>query len=207
MSVASESKSSDRRIRRSWRSRYKAASADTRDVTIDAQIQGNVRRRANECWIWYCWLYKSRKSIYTSKYYVYNGSITLMFAVYVAVIYFVFLICICVLAVLVTIVVQYLHLRTESKPFRAMPSWVSGDICVPYIKFIQATRNYILPHLFSVRLSSHTGVPRLIKGIFNLTAVTIFKLVASTLNHIDWFTDWVSNQLHLHVRFHSSENM
>ena len=60
-----------------------------------------------------------------TRYYVYNGSITLMSVVYVAVIYFVFLICICVLAVLVTIVVQYLHLRSESKPFRAMPSWVS----------------------------------------------------------------------------------
>ena len=44
--------------------------------------------------------------------------------------YFLFLIGICVLAVVVTIVVQYLHLRSESKPFMEIPSWVCTDCCV-----------------------------------------------------------------------------
>jgi len=48
-----------------------------------------------------------------------------VFAVYVAVKYFMFLICICVFAVLVTVVVQYLYLRSESKPLAAMSIWVS----------------------------------------------------------------------------------
>ena len=60
-----------------------------------------------------------------SKYYVYKASNALVFALYVAVKYFMFLICICVLAVLVTVVVQYLYLRSESKPLAVMSIWVS----------------------------------------------------------------------------------
>jgi len=45
--------------------------------------------------------------------------------------YFLFIICICVMAVMDTIAVQYLHVRSESKPFRAIPIWVcrNSHIC------------------------------------------------------------------------------
>jgi len=57
--------------------------------------------------------------------YVPKASNALMFGVYVAVVYFMFLICISVLVIVVTIVVQYTHLRSESKPFTEMPTWVN----------------------------------------------------------------------------------
>ena len=46
-------------------------------------------------------------------------------AVHVAVIYFVFLICICIFAVVATVVIQRVHFSSETKPFAAMPIWVS----------------------------------------------------------------------------------
>jgi len=48
---------------------------------------------------------------------------------YVVVVYFVFLISICILVVVVTMVVQRLHLRSETKPFVAMPTWVNAHSC------------------------------------------------------------------------------
>ena len=47
----------------------------------------------------------------------------------VAVIYFLFLIFIMVSAVVFTIIVQRLHLRSDTKPLKAMPMWVSGCVC------------------------------------------------------------------------------
>jgi len=53
-----------------------------------------------------------------------------LFAMYVAVLYFVFLICIMVVSVVVTIVVKHIYLRSASKPFTPIPTWVSRDSCV-----------------------------------------------------------------------------
>jgi len=57
----------------------------------------------------------------------------------VAVVYFVFLICICVSAVVLTIVVQHMYLRSETKPFTAMPVWVSTCIAVQMEILLQCT--------------------------------------------------------------------
>jgi len=51
----------------------------------------------------------------------------LLLVVYVAVIFFIFLISLSVLAIVATIFVQGVHLRSETKPLKAMPAWVSTD--------------------------------------------------------------------------------
>jgi len=66
-----------------------------------------------------------------------------VFAVYVAVIYFMFLISICVLGILVTVVVQYLYLCSESKPLTGMSMWVSRNSCVCQIYLHRNTSAYI----------------------------------------------------------------
>ena len=43
------------------------------------------------------------------------------------VIYFLFIICYCIAAILVTVIILHMYLRAESKPFKAMPVWVSGS--------------------------------------------------------------------------------
>jgi len=58
---------------------------------------------------------------------VYKSMLVLLVLVHVAVVYFLFIICICVLAILLTILVQYLQLRSETKPYAAMH--VSTDNC------------------------------------------------------------------------------
>jgi len=64
----------------------------------------------------------------------------MFFLVDVAVIYFMYLICICVLAVVLTIIVQHLQLRSETKPFVAMPMWVSTNYIVPkFVHFIRCS--------------------------------------------------------------------
>ena len=57
-----------------------------------------------------------------------------MFAVHVAVIYFLLFICLCVFAVVVTIIVQHLHLRAETKPLVLMPILVSTDVCAYQVR-------------------------------------------------------------------------
>jgi len=58
--------------------------------------------------------------------------------------YFLFLIGICVLAVVVTIVVQYLHFRSESKPFTEIPIWVRRDFCVAIFSTVRRPTNFFI---------------------------------------------------------------
>jgi len=43
------------------------------------------------------------------------------------VMYFLFVICLCIFATVVTVVILHMYLRAESKPFSAMPAWVSSS--------------------------------------------------------------------------------